>query len=237
MQTRKLIIVSFLCLFSASLNAQSFKFTSSEADTFQVDANEFDFTRFFYITNTSTDTLMISAERTSNLMAPGHSSFFCWDLCYDTTVDISGEPIVLPPGDTTRFQYITFVPGGFNGQSSASMRFFTADSSQGVLERSFHYRVVNGIAASNETAINVQMEVFPNPASHFLNVQFQTAKVYDDLAIQILDLQGKALYQQNLNNSISDFRISLDKFPAGVYQVVLLSEGQNLASKKLLIQD
>lgn len=238
LQFLKIIALVLMLGFYGIARAQSFKFTEAAPDTFEVDASEFDLTVFFYITNTSTDTLEMSAERIVNQMSPGHSNFFCWDLCYDSTVDVSDFPILLPPGDTTRFRYLTFVPAGINGQSSVTMRFYTADTSQGVLTRDYHYKVTGGINASSEAEIAPEkIRLYPNPASQHITLDLDLEGSYPDLNLEVLDLQGKVVYQRILNNSFSKYHIPIHKLPEGIYSVRLESNGQRLALRKLLIQD
>ncbi|MCI4666610.1 MAG: T9SS type A sorting domain-containing protein [Bacteroidia bacterium] len=238
MHGQKLLLIFSLFFFSVSVNAQSFQFVSAGPDTIELDApSVFDHTEFFGIENISSDTISLSAERVANRMSPGHTTFFCWDLCYDTTQDLSDDPILIPPGDTTRFQYVTFVPDGFNGKSSVTMRFFSADTSLGELERTFYYNVTGGVAASvNNNAFKGSFQIAPNPASDLLFLDLKLDQAVKKAEIDILDLKGSAVLNKNIN-SFQTESISVKNLSRGLYILVLKLDGKEVRREKLILGD
>src|SRR5436190_7277800 len=51
------------------------------------------------ITNIGPDSIWVKVERDNSLCYSGHITYFCWGItCYPPNVDVSPQPIAIPPG-------------------------------------------------------------------------------------------------------------------------------------------
>jgi len=73
----------------------------------------------------------------------------------------------------------------------------------------------------------INLQVFPNPATNNLNISFDLPKGNDNVWIEVLDLTGKVI----LNENMSDSQISLDiaSLESGSYLLKISSEDINTA--------
>ena len=94
---------------------------------------------------------------------------------------------------------------------------------------------------TNTTAINEisdsrnsNLKLFPNPVIDLLYIQFESSNVENGL-IQIMNVQGKILYQQRLTNQtgINNLRIPLGSFPKGLY-LCQLNHGNKIEINKFV---
>jgi S1-C subfamily serine protease len=75
------------------------------------------------------------------------------------------------------------------------------------------------------------MEVFPNPTADFVNIRFEGKKA--PLSINIIGLNGQALYTKNIQNFDGNYNDQLDlsKYPSGVYLIHLIQDGQQMTQQ------
>jgi len=81
----------------------------------------------------------------------------------------------------------------------------------------------------NETSINLEMSVYPNPTTNYL-----TLKVEDNsnLSYQLYDLQGKVIENKKINsNSIN---ISLEEKPTAAYFLNVINNNQIVKTFKVI---
>lgn len=79
-----------------------------------------------------------------------------------------------------------------------------------------------------------ELQLFPNPASGFLNVEIRDAGS-EILSIEIIDLNGQVVYCRQLNNADSPvLQIDLSNCPSGVYFVKLY--GDEVKTGKIILQ-
>jgi hypothetical protein len=80
-----------------------------------------------------------------------------------------------------------------------------------------------------------EVYLFPNPAASSIQLK-GTLKVNDSLILDIADVTGRILYQQNLGPQ-RDFqhRVEVEDWPAGVYWAMLKIKGQTVYAAPLMI--
>jgi hypothetical protein len=78
------------------------------------------------------------------------------------------------------------------------------------------------------------IEVFPNPASQFLNIKFEN-NLSDPFQINIIDNLGRHIYSNSKNEVISLLSIDVSNFPKGLYFILLKSEN-SFMTKKIIIE-
>ena len=76
-----------------------------------------------------------------------------------------------------------------------------------------------------DISLNDHIRVYPNPVTEQLNVNFYADKS-QNMHLQLLDLQGKVMQQQDKNAATGQNHFSMDmtKLPAGIYFIRITTE-------------
>lgn len=99
----------------------------------------------------------------------------------------------------------------------------------------------NDVATTiNQIADNVQqVDVFPNPAHQYLNLNFRKFKTSEQVNIRIVNMLGATLYtvNHNINNAQSDvLELNIEQLPAGIYTVFIEGNNELIRNKKFVIE-
>jgi N-acetylneuraminic acid mutarotase len=102
--------------------------------------------------------------------------------------------------------------------------------------RDFHEYTVAPLVGINEINKDLISSVYPNPMIEYTNIQFSETLFteYDKLSLEIINIEGKILWYGQIENTA--FLVQRNELPAGLHFLVIRSEGNFIASKKLLIQ-
>jgi hypothetical protein len=87
------------------------------------------------------------------------------------------------------------------------------------------------LSTADITLGDVKLRFYPNPAytTLFVDIPQSHGK---KITAQVYDLNGKLLQKQSLNQSLNE--ISVDKLPAGLYQLVIYI-GSEKAVRKVMV--
>ena len=95
--------------------------------------------------------------------------------------------------------------------------------------RSFTTIIIDDIGELNNSRIDIR----PNPTNGKLNIALSAA-LPGDLQVEVYSINGQRLSLQNKNGE-TQFDISLENYPSGVYCVKLVN-GQNVLTRKIILQ-
>lgn len=96
-------------------------------------------------------------------------------------------------------------------------------------------RVNMGPVSVNEVNDDILFSISPNPANQYLNVGYSQINILTKAAIQIVDMSGRAVYNESLNSNHST-RIDISFLANGVYSVMLKDNSSILTNRKLVIE-
>ena len=106
---------------------------------------------------------------------------------------------------------------------------FASDSSINIdLSQGFQQSFINLVSIENHV-IDVDIDVFPNPAIDFLNVSVNP--IHSRLALDIYDISGKLISHKDVNES--KFQISFSALAAGNYLLVFSNNQNKLKTIKV----
>jgi hypothetical protein len=88
-------------------------------------------------------------------------------------------------------------------------------------------------SSSSEASLLKDVEVYPNPSGGMFNIR---TKGIEEGLIEVINLEGKSIYKTAVTNSTSDYKIDLSGYAHGIYLVTISSNGQEVTSKKLIIE-
>jgi endonuclease I len=84
-------------------------------------------------------------------------------------------------------------------------------------------------ALRNEKSID--FSVFPNPANDFLSIQFARSVSIKSATVEIIDVVGKTIFSQSINQPNEIFSINTANLAKGIYIINIQTEGQNNSLK------
>jgi hypothetical protein len=92
----------------------------------------------------------------------------------------------------------------------------------------------NGVSV-DEITYNDNVAVYPNPASTMLNVELLLTS-YDDVVVELIDINGAVVLSENVNSAISDRAYSVDvsSIANGLY-IVKVTNGDKVSTSKVTI--
>lgn len=68
------------------------------------------------------------------------------------------------------------------------------------------------MAGINETAINLEMNLYPNPATNYLTLKVEKT---EGLTLQLYDLQGKVITNKKVNSVTTT--VAIENLPTATY--------------------
>ncbi|MDA3866985.1 MAG: T9SS type A sorting domain-containing protein, partial [Salinivirgaceae bacterium] len=78
-----------------------------------------------------------------------------------------------------------------------------------------------------------KFNMYPNPATDILTIDIENISYSENIEISIIDLNGKIVYSENIENS--NCKINISDYTAGLYFVELKTPG-NIHKRKLIIE-
>lgn len=92
------------------------------------------------------------------------------------------------------------------------------------------------IASINETT-SVDLNIYPNPANDFVNIELGNLKNEDlqNAVIVVYDMTGKKVFEKQLNNSSIE-KISTADYAAGLYTIIIANSNNILTKQRVIVQ-
>ncbi|HLC83692.1 MAG TPA: T9SS type A sorting domain-containing protein [Bacteroidia bacterium] len=92
------------------------------------------------------------------------------------------------------------------------------------------------IASVNET-VAVDLNIYPNPATDFVNIELGNLKNEDlqNAVIVVYDITGKKVFEKQLNTSSME-KISTADYATGLYTIVIANPDKMLAKQRVIVQ-
>ena len=105
--------------------------------------------------------------------------------------------------------------GGTTSYSVGQVVYTTNTGSNGSIaqgvQQPYEISITTGV---NETSINLNLSVYPNPTTNFLNLKFDSEKL-ENLSYQLYDLQGKVIENNKVNDNST--KIKMEALPKAIY--------------------
>jgi hypothetical protein len=150
-------------LFTANTFGQSFSLQNLN-NYFQGTTSTFDFVGTVDVQNNSTTNKDVMMVRAVNSLASGHESFFCWDLCYPPTVNVSGGPVNIPAGSYVSNAIADLMPNGNSGLSRVTYCWYDNNNIADSVCLEFVYDITTGINQLADAKADFLSFPHPNPA-------------------------------------------------------------------------
>lgn len=232
--TRILIIAFVLGLNLLVANAQDLHvaggvlYVSGPVTTNRLEAD-------LYIENSSTLDLAVLVDRDITELYPGHANYYCWALCYDTTVSLSPDALVMPAQFTDSTSFHSYIyTHNIAGTSRVKYTFFNQDAPSDSAQVTIVYDVlttgINSITKNNFSLSSPS----PNPANSITGLTFALPSNQNAKLI-VRDLLGNLVKEYAVNSTKGMLMISTNELANGIYSCTLVNSGVSLSSTKLVV--
>lgn len=198
----------------------------SGPDTVRLNAN-------VTIDNNSTQTLHLVVERINKIMTPGHSTYFCWTTCYDTSTTLS-DPAVVGAGVSNSSFEGWVIPGGIPGRDTVTYRFYDNTGISDTLILTFTYEFgLTGIDELVRAKYSFSISG-ANPADEITSINYSVNGSQNPVLV-ISNILGSKIKELKLDPAYKSVSLPTADLPNGNYICTLIADNVRIGSKKLII--
>lgn len=230
-------------LLAVGMNAQTINVTFEDEPVAQGQTLEIETTagesskNYFYLTNTESDPVTVRASYTVLQSNQGDEFLMCLGEC---TMDTISATYTLQPGVECRNFDIDFTPAT-NNTTLIQVHLWASDES-GALNgelKNFYVKYYNSEVSLPEGVKSQPLSVgiYPNPMAVSAAVDYYVPGKYSDAQMVIRNMVGKTVKVYDLKiGERTKLKINSSDLSNGVYFYSIISNGQTLTTKKLVIR-
>lgn len=187
------------------------------------------------ILNNTDSSVFITIQKENLSEAAGSYNTFCMGQCFDPSVLIAPEPLVLAAhAQTTEDDFhVVYNPGRAEGTSLVRYNFINGDETHSIIL----VFTTEALSINNDLKIN-KFNAYPNPCTSQVQIQYDLAKYsnFRNANIVITNLVGKKLKTTALRGINGKETIDVSMLPAGIYFYSIEVNDRIISSKKLIIK-
>jgi len=203
-----------------------------------------------WVQNTGAATIAVVCERSEISLADSSVNYFCWDACYNPTVDISEGTLPINPGDTNKYFYGDYDAGGGLGTSTIKYCFYVdgipadsacltvsfsenspADSVYGTIA----INSVVGIEFIEATNRNHILDIHPNPAKEAAVLNYTLAQNIEYGELVMRNMLGSQVYKAELMGAAGQVVIPVESLNNGVYFCTMIVDNKACETRRLVV--
>jgi len=186
------------------------------------------------IHNSSVNPITVLVERTTNNLATGHTSNFCWGItCYGDNTSLASDPETIAANSDNNSFHGWLNPHGNFGHSTVCYNFFDMSNLNDAVSLCFDYDFATGIQVSGVSISNPLSQASPNPANNMTSISY--AGTSNNSRLIIYNLLGNAVKEITLNEKLGTLVIATSDLRQGIYYYSLFTNGKIVSTKKLVI--
>jgi hypothetical protein len=231
---KKSLLILVLSVITSIASAQNLQITNhSSTYTYNGSSEKLSHVNI-HVKNNSSSSTNIFTHRKIQSLTPGHLSYFCFGVtCYPPSVSKSPDMLTLAAGasDTSIITYLD--PLGTVGASIVTYCVKNSQETDSACVTITYDMTATGIVNNSHLKF---VKVFPNPAETELNLAYNTEKNFNEMEIQLLDINGRLVYSEKLNSKDGLIKMDVSEFTAGIYVCNLIADGRVLARDKAVIK-
>ncbi len=182
----------------------------------------------------ATETYDVVVENYNPVLVPGHATYFCWVICYDTTVFLSPDFITLGPGASTTSFVNYVVPSSISGHDEITYRFYDKHGNSDTVYVTFTYDFTTVGILEMTTSKNLLSIKGPNPANTHTEISYVLSG-QKDARIIVTNMLGSKVKEINLSGNQNTLTVPVKDLLSGVYVYSLVVDGKVMSSKKLIV--
>ena len=122
--------------------------------------------------------------------------------------------------------------GGTASYSVGQVVYTTATGTNGSIAQGMqqHYEISTTLGI-NETTINLEMNVYPNPVTNFLTLKVDDVEL-STLSFQLIDLKGKVITNKKVNSATTT--VAMENLPTATYFLNVVNNKQVVKTFKII---
>lgn len=122
--------------------------------------------------------------------------------------------------------------GGTASYSVGQVVYTTATGTNGSIAQGMqqHYEISTTLGI-NETTINLEMNVYPNPVTNFLTLKVDDVEL-STLSFQLIDLKGKVITNKKVNSATTT--VAMENLPTATYFLKVTDNNQIVKTFKII---
>lgn len=187
-----------------------------------------------FVVNKTTSMVNVMAKRVVDNILPGQGDFFCWDNCYDSTVNESYSAMSIAPLDSFGTFSLHFKPNNVVGQSTITMRFYVESKPTDFIEQTFSFNSV--ATAIDENLLNATLSApAPNPTSFATNLSYKLPNGVAKAELKVMNALGQEVKNLSISEVAGTLNIATSELSNGIYTILLTNEGTIIGRRRLVV--
>ncbi|MFM2284633.1 MAG: hypothetical protein RLZZ543_130 [Bacteroidota bacterium] len=231
MRLSRLLSAFSLVLISSFSQAQSYQL--EDKVSYDFGSVEEDLASHVSIRNVSGSTKRVLVKSEVINLVSGHTTFFCWEQCYDNSVTVSPTYIEVLDGDSIDKFHGYVRPNGVPGISTIRYTFYSVNAPADSIQMISTFEA-SPVGMKDVKSSTSSIVAFPNPANDKITLKYTlnsaTAK------IEIFNLLGTKVVAMPVYQSEGSISISTDELSSGLYFYTLSEEGKTSKPQRLTIK-
>lgn len=233
------ILLAFVFLTTTLMAQQSLQIIEMDTVVYGNAYSTTDIVAHINIKNVSSNNVDVKVRRIDrNYNDLTDDNAICWDVCFQTSISVSPTTITLAPGEETDHDnfsgHVYPDQDGVEHQGDITYVFYDVNNPTDSVATTVTYIATQTFDIKERKPVR-QLEVFPNPASDHLEVNYDL-NASGTNSFELINLVGNTVYRKELTSAKGQLSLDIAKLPRGVYFYVLRNEAKTLATRKLIIQ-
>ncbi len=186
------------------------------------------------VNNVSDNAISVMVKKIIKDTLTGTLNFFCWKKCYNSTIYVSPDSILIYPGSTEKSFFGEYNPRGKVGSSTITYVFFDKNNKTDSSSITFNYvSTPNAIEKySNRYGI---YKVYPTPADIHLNISYNIVDDINNYHLIVYNHSGQKVSDIKLNETNGIAIINTTAFPNGIYYCSLINRNKTYSVRKFSV--
>lgn len=230
---KKLLLTSLLASIYIASQAQSFTTVNPVTNYSNTNVSQIS-QGFVTIHNGSASAKDVMVQRTVNSLASTHTGYFCWDVCYAPSVNVSVGHITVQPNSDCNSFYCDVDPHGAAGLDTTCYSFYDANNPSDHVDICLYFDIGTGISSIDGVTQSPLSIASPNPANTLSGINYN-ADISKDPKLVIYDLLGGKVSEIKLLQRQGTCIVNVSEFRQGIYLYSLVENDRIVATKKLVV--
>ena len=187
-----------------------------------------------FIENRNINDIAVLVDRDISQQQPFHHSYYCWAQCYDTTVSLSPDYLVMPGNWTDSSSFHSYLyTGNRAGLSKVVYKFYDKDNPTDTALAEISYDVLNTGISPVERSLYQLSSPSPNPANNMTSFTYNTP--VPNTKLMVRDLLGNVVAEYNLGSTKGMIMIPVTELASGIYTCSIVTNGSSISTSKLVV--
>lgn len=193
----------------------------------------------WHVQNVSDATVSVRVRRNVISAVEGSINYFCWNVCFTETVDVSPNSLAISmgPGAINTTFYAHYRPNNNAGDTFIEYCFFNAADQTDESCQTVQYSV--GLTsdineASNGSALELS-ELSPNPLNGLGTLQYSFKNQPSQAKLVIYNMVGQVVQESNIAGKNGFILLNGEDFEAGMYLYSIVADGKVMATKRMMV--